>query len=393
MSIKYIENGNVRNIGTITYGSNVIKQVYYGNQLVYSKFNFPTSKSVPSSYTATDYLTVSGRHCAVGTISEDGFYKVIVCGSRGHNGEYYTWGTTGGKTEQIIYLYKGTNIFMWASEGGSRAWDYSWNTGGGATAFPNSLFGLDQYATNLGGHGDWGTGEGGGGGGSPISPGRGATHVDGGGGGGGAGFIAGLPYTTGCSNTFTNSNWSKSVALNTPLINIQLTAWTAPIIGGNYDWIYTSKSTPSVNDAVYSGKTTFYTASTNKVYAVNNNKITIANSSTGEVGREFTRYGTYDIKEAYCYILAGGGGGGVGRNNYRVGGGGGGAFGNGGPAANGSQQSASGGNWGKGNNGVQYGGGDGAWCIMDFSRNQLNWGTGGGSDAAGNGYVKLQRLT
>ena len=391
MSIKYIENGNVRNIGKVTYGSNVIKQVYYGNQLVYSKFKFPTSNTVPSSYTATDYLTVSGKHCAVGTISEDGFYKVIVCGSRGHNGEYYSWGTTGGKTEQIVYLYKGSVIFIWASEGGSRAWDYSWNTGGGPTAFPYTLFNLDQYANNLGGYGDWGTGEGGGGGGSPLSPGRGATHVDGGGGGGGAGFLAGLPYSSGSTNTFTNSNWSKSVAINSPLVNIQMTKWTAPTIGQNYDTAYTFSANPSVNDAVCIGKTDFTQGY--KVTAINDGKITVSDSSGNVWRSDMSKSTTYTFKEIYSYILAGGGGGGVGRNNYRVGGGGGGSFGNGGSAANGSQQAGPGGSWGKGNNGGEYAGGNGAWCIMDFSRNQLNWGTGGGSDASGSGYVKVQKLT
>lgn len=95
------------------------------------------------------------------------------------------------------------------------------------------------------------------------------------------------------------------------------------------------------------------------------------------------------------YIMAGGGGGGSADNgDSRAGGGGGGALGDGGDSYVPTTPATSGpaGTWGKGANGSRYSAGAaGAWAILDFSRNQTNWGTGGGAQGT-NGQCTLYRL-
>lgn len=104
--------------------------------------------------------------------------------------------------------------------------------------------------------------------------------------------------------------------------------------------------------------------------------------------------GGFSVRNLYSYALCGGGGGGCSdEGDGRAGGGGGGAFGNGGTTYGGSGQTTGpGGTWGKGGDSGHYGGGaDGAWAILDFSRNQWSCGTGGGSIGA-NGYCRLYKL-
>ena len=105
--------------------------------------------------------------------------------------------------------------------------------------------------------------------------------------------------------------------------------------------------------------------------------------------------GDYSVDNLYCYILCGGSGGNCSNNgDHRCGGPGGGAYGNSGSNTySGGVTTGPGGNWGKGENAGRYSaGGDGAWCIMDFSRNQWAWGTGGGVSSSNNGYCSLRKI-
>lgn len=105
--------------------------------------------------------------------------------------------------------------------------------------------------------------------------------------------------------------------------------------------------------------------------------------------------GGFTVGNLYCYILCGGSGGNCSDNGgSRAGGGGGGAFGSGGNTYNNISGTAGPGNgWGKGADSARYAkGGDGAWCIMDFSRNLWGWGTGGGVSSSNNGYCILTRI-
>ena len=103
------------------------------------------------------------------------------------------------------------------------------------------------------------------------------------------------------------------------------------------------------------------------------------------------------FKSITTYVLCGGGGGGCSDNgDNRTQGGGGGAFGNGGNALNWIQEYATGGpagsSWGVGAGGRRYGGGgEGAWAVVDFSRNVATWGQGGGSGATA-GYCNLDKI-
>ena len=105
--------------------------------------------------------------------------------------------------------------------------------------------------------------------------------------------------------------------------------------------------------------------------------------------------GSFSVGNLYCYILCGGSGGNCSDNGgHRAGGGGGGAFGSGGDTHYQlSGVAGPGKTWGKGNDGARYSAGaDGAWCIMDFSRNQWTWGTGSGASSGQNGYCILKRI-
>ena len=112
-----------------------------------------------------------------------------------------------------------------------------------------------------------------------------------------------------------------------------------------------------------------------------------------DTNRDWTA-GSYSVSNLYCYILCGGSGGNSSDNgDTRSGGAGGGAFGNSGMAYDWQAIHGPGGTWGQGENGLRYGkGANGAWCIMDFSRNQWNWGTAGGVSSGNNGYCILTRL-
>lgn len=108
--------------------------------------------------------------------------------------------------------------------------------------------------------------------------------------------------------------------------------------------------------------------------------------------------GGFSVKNLYCYVLGGGGGGACSdEHSPRYSGAGGGAFGNGGniPAGGYVGESGPGGTWGKGGDGGPWEsspGGAGAWCVMDFSRNQWSWGLGGGANPTANGYSEMYRL-
>lgn len=106
--------------------------------------------------------------------------------------------------------------------------------------------------------------------------------------------------------------------------------------------------------------------------------------------------GNYSVRSLYCRILCGGSGGNSSDNgSYRSGGSGGGAWGDSGTnVQNGNAYNEGpGGVWGKGGNSSRYSaGGWGAWCIMDFSRDQWDWGQGGGVGNGGTGYCRLYAL-
>lgn len=113
--------------------------------------------------------------------------------------------------------------------------------------------------------------------------------------------------------------------------------------------------------------------------------------------RESWSVSTFNVRNVYCYILAGGGSGACGKNdNARTAGGGGGAWGNGGPTSYSTavaRTTGPGGNWGIGATGAHYGAGvSGAWAILDFSRNQWSWGQGGGAGTNTNGWAKITRI-
>lgn len=105
--------------------------------------------------------------------------------------------------------------------------------------------------------------------------------------------------------------------------------------------------------------------------------------------------GSYSVRSLYCRILCGGSGGNCSDNgSWRSGGSGGGAWGDSGTNTFiNSANEGPGGTWGKGGNSARYSaGGWGAWCIMDFSRNQWEWGQGGGVGSGGAGYCRLYAL-
>lgn len=115
-------------------------------------------------------------------------------------------------------------------------------------------------------------------------------------------------------------------------------------------------------------------------------------SMTLDINRNFQVGSVVTYTCIPTYVMCGGGGGSANDNgSHRASGGGGGAFGSGGstfePAGHG--QSGPAGSWGKGENGVRYGGGTrGAWAIVDFSTNTFTWGLGGGT-TSGTGYCRL----
>ena len=122
MSIQF----NGKNIAHVYSGNKKIKYIYKGSQLIYTAaLSLPTSKSVPSSYTETQVAAISGASNTIYTVPSDGFYRVIVQGASGGSAYKGTAGI-GGKTSQIVYLYKGTKCLLWGS------------TTGTATGYPSS---------------------------------------------------------------------------------------------------------------------------------------------------------------------------------------------------------------------------------------------------------------
>lgn len=301
-------NGST-NITDIYLGSTKISRVYYGSQLVFDSVRvLPTVNTLPASYTEEQVAyCVSNNHQIV-EITEDAFYRVIVLGSGGGNGEGSAhYGGSGGKVDKIVWLYKGTKCLLWGASRGQTM---------------SSVYGLTGYpspTSALGGQGNQGSGESGGRGGGAATNG-GWSHTDAGAGGAGAGFLAGIDYRV-SALSHQESAWSKA-------------------INSTDDW--------SVGD--------------------------------------------FSVSNLYVYMLAGGGGGGYGSNNSRGGGSGGGAWGDGGNGWGSGYTTGPGGTWGKGENGAEYtNGAAGAWAILDFSRTQFTWGTGGGTFGA-EGYVRLYKI-
>lgn len=297
-------------------GNTSMNEVYIGNTCVFRKgIQIPTKKPIPSSYTEVQVARTDGANYTIYTVPEDGFYRVQVSAGAGGTAYGNTNLSYAGGTNQIVYLYKGTQCLLWSGTGGGNG-----DTDGSAAG----VTGYPAPTNDLGATGpDRQAGESGGAGGGAANHGLYGTY-QGGHGGAGSGFLAGLPSTT-----------------TVPYITHKESAWD---------------------------------------YAVDTN-------------RDWTA-GSYSVSNLYCYILCGGSGGNSSDNgDTRSGGAGGGAFGNSGMAYDWQAIHGPGGTWGQGENGVRYGkGGNGAWCIMDFSRNQWNWGYGTGVSSGNNGYCILTRL-
>lgn len=272
--------------------------MFLTKKLLCSIARLPTLKPVPSSYTETQVAAANGATNTIYTVPETGYYRVEVMAAGGQS-PYKGTGGRGGKTSQIVYLYKDSKCLLWGA-------------GIPTTGYP-------APTSDLGGIGARGSGResGGGGGGSAAS---GTLHYCYG--GGGAGFLAGT----------------------------------------DRDVLYvTHKEDPWI----------FYISS----------------------GQDWIA-GGYVVKSLYCYVLAGGGGGGSSdEGSDRAGGAGGGAWGNGGDTYGPvDRTSGPGRTWGQGNSAGHYSAGaDGAWAVLDFSRNRWTWGIGGGSIAT-NGYCRLYKL-
>ena len=179
---------NGKKIARVYVGSQKIKQIYKGSQLVFqAELPLPTVKTAPSSYTETQVATVSGPSNTMYTVPSDGFYRVEVQGASG-GAAYKGTAGVGGKTSQIIFLYKGTKCLLWGSKVEQ------------ATGYPSST-------DALGGRGAYyGSGQGGGGGGGAAMTGN-VVYSNG---GGGSGFLAGINEEVE-SKTFTNSAWTTSL--------------------------------------------------------------------------------------------------------------------------------------------------------------------------------------
>lgn len=299
-------NGS-NNITDIYFGNTKISRVYYGSQLVFDSIRvLPTVNALPASYTQEQVTYCTSNNHQIVEITEDAFYRVVVAGSSGGNGQGANGGV-GGKVDKIVWLYKGTKCLLWGASKGNNQ-----SSTVGLTGYPSPT-------SNLGGQGNQGGGESGGRGGGAATNG-GYVHTDGGSGGAGAGFLAGIDYRVSAVSR-KESAWSKT-------------------INSTDNW----------------------------------------------------SVGNFSVSNLYVYILAGGGGGGAGSNSSRGGGSGGGAWGNGGNGWGSGYTTGPGGTWGKGNNGSEYSAGaTGAWAILDFSRTQFTWGTGGGASAS-NGSVYLYKL-
>lgn len=291
---------------------------------------YPSGMIIPTSYTETLVASTEGAEYQVYQVTETGFYKIAIQAGGGHGGYHVNSTGAGGGTTQIVYLYSGQTCLLWSgTSGGQKGY-------AGTTGYPGTKGDI------LGGGGACGASrvdseqfpaqiESGQGGGGPASNGKsnGAHSSYFGGGGAGSGFLAGFVGQT--------------------LFAQQMTA---------------GDMTRNINYTLNAGAVTFSAITT--------------------------------------YILCGGGGGACSdEGTYRAGGGGGGAFGNGGTTYNHSGTTGfvaattgpAGANWGCGAASARYGGGaNGAWAILDFSCNQLNWNQGGGSPSA-NGFCQLYKLT
>lgn len=161
---------NGKKIVRVYVGNKKIKEIYKGSQLVYkAALPLPTVKTLPSSYTETQVATITGPSSTIYTVPSDGFYRVEVAGSVG-GAAYKGSEGIGGKTSQIVFLYKGTKCLLWGSKNN------------GATGYPaetNALGGRGGYLAS---------GQGGGGGGGAGQPGNTVYSS----GGGGSGFLAGI---------------------------------------------------------------------------------------------------------------------------------------------------------------------------------------------------------
>ena len=163
-----------------------------------AEITLPTNIPVPAQYTETEVVSVTGANYAIYEVPANSFYKVTVAAAGGRTSEARNGGN-GGKTTQIVYLYKGTKCLIWGAATGTN------RKTGGRTGYPVAT---DQV---LGGTGATGHSEGGGGGGSPTNNGRNASHNDASSGGGGAGFIAGINKPVEVQ-THTESAWSRTLS-------------------------------------------------------------------------------------------------------------------------------------------------------------------------------------
>lgn len=154
------------------------------------KIFLPTTNIAPSIYTTELVASTSGAQSTTYTVTESGFYEVIVNGAGGLS-PYLGTGGIGGGVTTIVYLYKGTKCLLWSGSAGSTSTSYP----GGTT---------DDW----GGTGATGQSEGGGGGGGAAHGGR-TAYANG---SPGSGFIAGIDKNHITKSSHREPEWSKAVS-------------------------------------------------------------------------------------------------------------------------------------------------------------------------------------
>lgn len=296
-------------------------------KLLIADYRFPTLYAEPASYTTQELASTSGANYTLYTVLEDGWYRVSVQGGGGGSSNSYA-GSSGGKVEKNVYLYKGMKCLLWSGANGPSS-----STGGvGANGFPgtqnNTFGGYGATRTTFISHGQYSgeevasgsSGGGGSGKGSSQSV-RAALAV--GGGGAGSGFIAGFTDVTLPSQTYT-----------------------------------VGSMTLDINRSLAIGSVVTYTCIPTYL---------ICGGGGGASGTTGTS------------PASGGGGGAFGSGGTTT-------------SPQVSAQAGPAGSWGKGaDGGTNRKGGDGAWAFIDWSKNGTGWGTGGG-EVKGNGFCKLYKI-
>lgn len=185
-------------------------------KLLISGYRYPAFPRKPSSYTTQQLATVSGANYTTYTITEDGWYRIDVCGGAGGNSSSYQGGR-GGASTQDVYLYQGMVCLLWS---GSRGMPTSGvkgtcgypgtqdNTFGGygAKGHYMTMSGTSMTKIESGASGGGGCCSG------ITSSGDGSQNF--GGGGAGSGFIAGFTDRTMPSQSFTCGSMTLGINRN-----------------------------------------------------------------------------------------------------------------------------------------------------------------------------------